>query len=434
MKTRPYKVWCAPLLLACGAALLLLSLAAIALLVWLRPAATGWQQSLQLGAFTLQVSTGKVLRLAAHHPIALLLDGRGVRTSAGIWRISAAQKETILTCEPCVLAHPSLGPGRVRLDRVSASLKPDGDGYSGLVRLRAGADELAFAWRGIIDPHHAIIDITAAGVAMANVIAVLGHELPESRIATISGSLSMQLRLHLPERRLQTQWTLEQFHVTGLGTEKLLNAALPAQCGSLSGRAISGWLPSAVIAAEDQTFRSHPGYDTRQIDAALRANGADNSLRGASTLTQQLARLLYTGDERTPQRKLRELLYAVEMEQTLGKARILQLYLALAPWGQGQCGAEHAAQRYLGKSASALSPAEAAWLASLLTNPDAQLRQMRISGVDGARTAHIVEQMRPMSARRRTATLAAIATLRPQAGGEPAEPVAPETAAGFASP
>jgi membrane peptidoglycan carboxypeptidase len=169
-----------------------------------------------------------------------------------------------------------------------------------------------------------------------------------------------------------------------------------------------------VIAAEDQTFRNHPGYDGRQVDAALRSNGDGNALRGASTLTQQLARLVYTGDERTPQRKLRELLYAVEMEQSLGKERILQLYLALAPWGQQVCGAENAAQRYLGKPANALAPAEAAWLASLLTNPDARLRQTLSTGVDTARTTRIVQAMRPMSARRRRQALAEIALLKPR--------------------
>jgi hypothetical protein len=422
MKARSHSVWCAPLLLACGAALLLLSLAAIAFLVWLRPAAQGWQQSLQLGAFTLHVSVEKALRLAAHHSIASLFDGRSVRTAVGTWRISAAQKQTTLICEPCVLSHRSLGPGRVRLDSVSVSLKPNRGGYSGLVRLRAGMDEVSFPWRGFVDSQRAIVDITAAGLPIAKVIAVLGHELPETRMATISGRLSMQLRLHLPERRLQTQWTVEEFHVTGLGTEKLLNAALPAQCGAPTRRPITGWLPIAVIAAEDQTFRSHPGYDARQIHAALRSNDADTSLRGASTLTQQLARLLYTGDERTPQRKLRELLYAVEMEQTLGKARILQFYLALAPWGQDVCGAENAARRYLGKSANALTPAEAAWLAGLLTNPDAQLRQVRTSGVDATRPAHILREMRPMSALRRQRAMAAIASLQPRVSASLASP------------
>ena len=116
--------------------------------------------------------------------------------------------------------------------------------------------------------------------------------------------------------------------------------------------------------------------------AAWQHNQRDGApLRGGSTLTQQLAKLTLTGDERSATRKLRELLYAVEMERTLGKARILQLYLAVAPWGDGVCGAERAAQVYLGKSAAKVGPVSAAWLVSLLRNPEAQLQR----AVRGAR-------------------------------------------------
>jgi penicillin-binding protein 1A len=410
---RSHRLWFAPLLLACGAALLLVSLATIAFLVWLRPAAQDWQQSLRLGPVTLPVSVEKAVWLASHHQIAAWLDGHTIGTAGSAWRIGASEEETTLICAPCELAHRSLGPGRIHLDRVSLSLKPDRAGYSGLLQLRAGTHEIALPWTGEVTPRNATIHISAAGLPMAEVFAVLGHDLPETRIAIISGHLSLRMQLQLPERRLDTQWSTQDFRVAGLGTEQLLTATLPERCDAPSRRAISGWLPIAVVAAEDQTFSSHPGYDIRQINAALRSNAEEHSLRGASTITQQLARLLYTDDARTPQRKLRELLYAVEMERTLGKGKILQLYLALAPWGQNICGAENAAQRYLGKSANVLTPAEAAWLAGLLTSPDAQLRQVLTSGVDATRTAHIVQEMRPMSTRRRARALAAIASLQP---------------------
>ena len=175
----------------------------------------------------------------------------------------------------------------------------------------------------------------------------------------------------------------------GSGTEQLLDIQLPQHCRAGPRHAITGWLPKAVVAAEDQAFRSHAGYDPVEIAAALQSNGQAGQFRGASTLTQQLARLLYTGAERTAQRKLHELLYAVEMEQTLGKARILQLYLALAPWGQEVCGAENAARRYLGKPASAVTPLEAAWLAGLLVNPQARLQQQSTRGaIDVKQTTH----------------------------------------------
>ena len=135
--------------------------------------------------------------------------------------------------------------------------------------------------------------------------------------------------------------------------------------------------------------------------AAWQHNQRDGApLRGGSTLTQQLAKFTITGDDRSATRKLRELLYAVEMERTLGKARILQLYLALAPWGDGVCGAERAAQVYLGKSASKVGPVSAAWLVSLLRNPDAQLqRATRTREIDRERIKQIVAGMRPMSRR-----------------------------------
>jgi membrane peptidoglycan carboxypeptidase len=144
----------------------------------------------------------------------------------------------------------------------------------------------------------------------------------------------------------------------------------------------SPWLARAVIAAEDSRYFEHPGYD---LDSALQSFDGNQregrALGGASTLTQQLAKLVYTGDDRTPARKLRELLYAVEMERTLGKARILDLYLAMAPWGDGVCGAHQAALRHIGKPAHALDASEAARLAILLRNPQAPEDPARVDAV-----------------------------------------------------
>ena len=104
------------------------------------------------------------------------------------------------------------------------------------------------------------------------------------------------------------------------------------------------------------------------------------SLRGASTLSQQVAKLLVTGGERSPVRKLRELLYAVEMEQTLGKARILRLYLDNAPWGATICGARAAAHTYFNKRADQVTTDEAAWLAAMLHNPALEVRHWTDTG------------------------------------------------------
>ena len=173
----------------------------------------------------------------------------------------------------------------------------------------------------------------------------------------------------------------------GLGTEAWAQAqsqcsqGLPASAKRATLRADS-LLARAVLAAEDQRFYEHPGYDLVEMNKALRSNQDDRKraqhpLRGASTLSQQVAKLLVTGGERSPVRKLRELLYAVEMEQTLGKARILHLYLSHAPWGATVCGAQAAAHTYFGKRADQLSAAQAVWLAAMLHNPALEARAGR---------------------------------------------------------
>jgi monofunctional glycosyltransferase len=126
--------------------------------------------------------------------------------------------------------------------------------------------------------------------------------------------------------------------------------------------------------------------------------------RGASTLSQQLAKLLVTGAERSPVRKLRELLYAVEMEDTLGKARILRLYLDNAPWGPGICGAEAAAKHYFGTTARKLEARQAVWLAAMLHNPGMEAARWARSGeINVERAQWVVKGLRTVPRSERAA-------------------------------
>ena len=105
--------------------------------------------------------------------------------------------------------------------------------------------------------------------------------------------------------------------------------------------------------------------------------------------------MLVTGGERSSVRKLRELLYAVEMEQVLGKPRILRLYLDNAPWGEGLCGAEAAAQHYFGVRAHELTITQASWLAAMLHNPDVEAQRWATTGkINTARTQWVVLALR----------------------------------------
>lgn len=133
---------------------------------------------------------------------------------------------------------------------------------------------------------------------------------------------------------------------------------------------ISPHLQRAVIAAEDASFFIHEGFDWEGIkDAAVHNLEAGELKRGGSTITQQLAKNLYLSSERSLLRKAREALITRSLEHRLTKERILELYLNVAEWGRGVYGAEAAARHHFGKSASDLTPEEAAWLAAMLPSP-----------------------------------------------------------------
>ena len=133
---------------------------------------------------------------------------------------------------------------------------------------------------------------------------------------------------------------------------------------------ISPSLKHAVLVAEDDAFWQHEGVDYAQLQESLEVDWARGQLvRGASTITQQLAKNLYLSPSRNPLRKVRELIIARRLEAELKKVRIFELYLNVIEWGDGIYGAEAAAQTYFSTPAEALGPAESALLAASIVNP-----------------------------------------------------------------
>jgi monofunctional biosynthetic peptidoglycan transglycosylase len=133
---------------------------------------------------------------------------------------------------------------------------------------------------------------------------------------------------------------------------------------------ISPLLRRAILIAEDDAFFSHGGLDWSEIRASARRNLNEGRVaRGGSTITQQLAKNLFLGSERSLTRKFREAFLAMRLERALTKRRIFELYLNRIEWGRGIFGAEAAAQHYFGVSASALSPRQAVLLAAVIINP-----------------------------------------------------------------
>ncbi|KGO99079.1 monofunctional biosynthetic peptidoglycan transglycosylase [Novilysobacter defluvii] len=134
-------------------------------------------------------------------------------------------------------------------------------------------------------------------------------------------------------------------------------------------RDISPQLAVAVIAAEDQRFAGHHGFDLEAIRAAAERNARGGRVRGASTISQQTAKNLFLWSGRSWLRKGLEAWYTVLLEALWPKQRILEVYVNVAEFGDGVYGAQAAARRYFGKDAAQLTPAEAARLAAVLPSP-----------------------------------------------------------------
>jgi monofunctional glycosyltransferase len=211
-----------------------------------------------------------------------------------------------------------------------------------VARLRIRSKGLRLIARGVA---------VAAAVAFA-VVAYVYLTLPDVRVlATVNPTSTAFMRLRAEEAARDGR-TLRHVHKWAPYSR------------------ISKNLQRAVLVAEDSRFWEHEGIDVEEIRKSIEINmERGTAIRGASTITQQLAKNLYLSPSRDPLRKLRELIIARRMEAALPKARILELYLNLIEWGDGIWGAEAAARTYFRVPASALSREQAALLAGAIINP-----------------------------------------------------------------
>jgi monofunctional glycosyltransferase len=164
-------------------------------------------------------------------------------------------------------------------------------------------------------------------------------------------------------------------------------------------RYLNTWIPieeiskniiKAVLAAEDQKFFIHSGFDWLAIENAIQTNLTTDMKVGASTISMQTARNVFLWQTRTWFRKLLESYFTVLIEFFWSKQRILEVYLNVIEWGDGLYGCEQAAQKYFLRSSKILSPVESAWMAAVLPSPrrwtvsptpkHVQARQMKIMG------------------------------------------------------
>jgi monofunctional biosynthetic peptidoglycan transglycosylase len=171
-----------------------------------------------------------------------------------------------------------------------------------------------------------------------------------------------QLRAHNPDTTAFMQRGLERMQ-TKNPRARLQHRWMPYEQISVN-------LKRAVIAAEDQKFFDHEGFDVEAIQEAYQKNERGGRIRrGASTISQQLAKNLFLSPQRTYLRKAHEAAITLMIERTLSKRRILEIYLNVIEWGNGVYGAEAAAQHYYGMAAAELDAQQSARLAAMIPNP-----------------------------------------------------------------
>ncbi len=396
-----------------GMATVALVLCAIGLL-WgvrqaLKPEAGGWATTLHLGPMEIEASVPSLIWIGTTPWVGALLDGYSIQTRLGPVHVDWDDKRKWLAmqCKPCRVPAHSLGAETLLLDAVGLTVRRQGSQLEG--QLSTG--KLIAPWRGRLTPDAMRVQLELADTPIRDGYELFAQAIPEWQSASIEGTFGLRASVTLPSGEFSFKPHLAGFTVNGLGTEAFRSARSNCAAGLRRSRMrTDSVLARAVIAAEDQRFYEHSGYDLSELTESLQRNQHEGRIeRGASTLSQQLARLLVTGGERTPIRKLRELLYAVEMEQTLGKARILRLYLDHAPWGDGICGADAAANRYFGVRAQELDATQAIWLAAMLHHPSAEAQSWDATGqINLPRAQWVANSLRPMPRAEREALAEAL--------------------------
>jgi hypothetical protein len=369
------------------------------------------------------INVAGALRFATTPLGARLLNGRAVTTRYGHLAFARHDRTLAVRCAPCRIDDARIAAQAVALPALELRLTPRTDALdTAPLDGSVSGGGIAVSFLATLRRDGIDVQWSLPATDIARVAHALADAVPEARRAHISGTVQGSGKLALPAQSGRAHVQVDDFAVAGLGTESLrfgrfdhLCAGGDAPLHRTSGEgtadwmaldALGRWLAPAVIAAEDQRFYTHAGFDEIELDALLgpvtgaqfRTSGA----RGASTITQQLARTIYTGGARNLARKLRETLYAVEMERTLGKPRILELYLNTAHWGPSVCGAKQAARLYFNRAPQRLTAVQAAWLAGILPQPQrAYTAQYVAQAPDSARAGWVLMQMRELPRRER---------------------------------
>ena len=270
---------------------------------------------------------------------------------------------------------------RAAVERGALALGPRGELAVALSAAAALGDDPAFS-----------LELRAESVEWTALGAALPPALVPEETRRLAGPLGARLALAGPvgrpgEWRVEAELDLKTLRRAAQGLDPLGLAGEftwrpPAAEGPGRGRRVGPGNPDfvpladlphhvvrAVTTSEDGGFFAHAGFDYEEIRNALAERAGSGRVRGASTITQQLAKNLFLSGERTLSRKIREALLTVALEASLPKARLLEMYLNIVECGPGLHGIGPAARHYFAKDARQLTAREAAFLASVIPSP-----------------------------------------------------------------
>ncbi|MDM0111716.1 biosynthetic peptidoglycan transglycosylase [Variovorax sp. J22R133] len=380
----------------------------------LAPSAGEWAERVKVGPIGFDVGVPTVLRLVTASWFAPQLAGHSVDTRFGTVRFGWVNATNVmeLQCAPCSMDAPEFGEKPLSVDTLMVTVRRDVDAMFGTITAtptgsRAGAAAVKGRWNGRLSQKGLQLNADIEDAPIAQWYQILVPALPELQRARIGGTASVQAQLTMPEKAFTLKPRLSGFTVEGLGAQAVIDNR--PGCGVTTQLSTESWLARAVVAAQDADFYQHEGYQPDQFSVASLPSSGKKSDKAAAkapppdrfqsgTLNEQLARLLLPAHSRVYARKMRDLLYAVEMDRTPGKARVVQAFMDNVPWGEQTCGAEAAARRYFRRSARSLEPAQAVWLATMLRDPQESLDNWRRDGrIDHARAKAVAEAIRSIT-------------------------------------
>ncbi len=337
------------------------------------------------------------------------LDLPGLKGTAQVGIRASDTISATLEIPDAVITHPMIAKESLPAQALSVSLTWNRS--TDALTMTGALSDVAFSAEGTatVGPVKTNLTVQIPKTDLTHVVAVFGSAIPEASRARFQGDLGMSATVVGPPWKVDPTPEVSELGVRGALPSGFRSRMVQWTARDSNGNPVlkqtgpvhpdwtsladAGWVPMAIVAAEDGSFNTHPGYDLGAIREAISQARTGERLRGGSTLTQQLAKNLFLSGERTLLRKLRELVLALELEAALSKPAILALYLNVVEFGPGIHGIQAAADAYFLKKPSGLTLTEAAWLASVLPGPSAAHARARAGKARRARVRTILDRM-----------------------------------------